>query len=451
MKIGGKQTGKNITGMVVLLMLVLAFVAVAPGAGAATLTYSFDGNTVLYSDAGYEIINEHAANLTITAARNNSKIFNATSFSDPANTSINVTVQFRNALGVAQDVTGNGTADIFAGTEHTAVPGRYNFSINTSVRPGVYKMYMYADATNSTSGVLIEEGSTEINVFIADAYWTSIWMDEDENVEVGTLSIQLDSVNDRGAVIQLGTGTLNSLSILTPDTITSELFQQIDIQNTGTANDWMFVDSSSSDSGPNVVRLYSRDIIPTPDESVKVSGGVVERLATLKDNQNYNQVVLWDQSASSWLKATDYYIIPQTGRENWFERFGGMSETGGEYSGRTIIVERTTWLSMFSSEDLVFNENIFNRGSDFFSKEFIIGEISLAGKWLENIGDRFGVTDQGNGQWEIIKGMAKLEYPDNFEMKLRDAAVPADLQFRGSMVVSGLGDAEWSAMVAPET
>lgn len=419
---------KNTTGMVVLLMLVFAFAAATPGASAGTIGYSFDADTILSSEYGEEIINNHAANITLTALRNNSKTWNTTSFTDPTNTSINVSIKFLDALGLHVDVTGDGTADTFYGTENTAIPGRYNISINTSSRPGEYRMYMYANATNSSSNTLIEEGIFEVSVYIADKHWITTWMDEGDAVTIDALKFELSTVNDRGAVAMLGT----SLVTMSPDTNTGEIFRQVDLDGDGLSTDWVFVKEAATSDERTTVSFWSENYT-FPEigtlESVKVSGDTVTRKAWLKDNSNYRQIILWDQSPMASLKADDYYIIPQKGK--WTEGYG-------QWHGMTTIVKRTTWLGLLSSEEEVFNGDVF-------------GASSVGDDTLDLVGSYLGNSANLGATWLIQQGFGTMTYPSNYEMKFREAAVPVDLEMRGSMVYSGLGTSEWNALVIQDT
>lgn len=195
-----------------LLVFAALLVLILP-ASAANIAYNFDVETVVPTDAGYEIINGYPANLTAIVTTNDSKPFTASSFSDPANTSISVTVEFRNSLGLTLDVTGDGVEDTFTATENTSNPGTYEVSITTDAQPGEYTMYIHAIATNSNTGEVLDEGSLEVTVWIADEYWVTVWAKEDEKVTIGALSLEIDTFNDRGAVIILN----NELKTLSPD------------------------------------------------------------------------------------------------------------------------------------------------------------------------------------------------------------------------------------------
>lgn len=429
-----EETGNKTTGMAVLLMLVFAFVAAAPGVGAATAAMDFSYDGVLLSPAGPEFINNNGANLTMTVLTAAGVPFNTTNVATANQT--NVTAQFRNSLGVAQDITGDGSADTFEATENSTRPGVWEIvgGINTSAMPGEYTLYLSAIAKNTTTDTIIQEANQTISAYVADPYWVSMFAKEGEDLTILNYNIGLESINTLGAVLKLGTTTLG-LSTLTPDTTTGVMSAQVDILGDGTADDWLFVESAGS-SGLSTVKIYSKkDIIPAvPESIIKVSGDTVTRTEWLKNGDDYRQMVLWDQSPTAWIKADDYYIIPAKGGAHWSE------SRGTNYIGDASVIKRTTYLSMLSSEQELFDGNILQ---DTF--ESVNDELTLIGVRASNS------VDLGNNIWEMVQGVGQLTYPSSYEMQYRDAAVPADLKMRGSMVYSGLGASEWNAMVIQNT
>lgn len=409
--------------------------AMVPAAGAASMDYQFDG--VIQAPPGPEIINGYQANLTLTIVTADSKPFNLTNIAG-AN-SVNVTVEFRDALGLTVDVTGDGVADTFTAVENASKPGVYETSFNTSAQPGEYEIYISAVAKNTTTGSTIEEGNATVDAYIADPYWVSTWAEEGEKVSVMDYEIGLETVNDLGAVLKLG----DSLKTLSPDSNIGVVSTQIDIDGDGSATDWLFVEKT--EDGNVEVKIYSKNnIIPeTPESTVKVSGDTVTRTDWLKNRKDYRQIVLWDQSPMAFFKAVDYYIIPAKGGEHWSEYWGR------NYRGDITVIKRTTYLSLFSTDEKIFEGNIlaktFKDASD---------QLTLIGVRASNWFSQW----TGNA-WEMVQGVVKMSYPASYELKYRDAAVPAELGLRGTMTLPGLGSGEssgldsvnWDALlVAPE-
>ena len=96
-------------------------------------------------------------------------------------------------------------------------------------------------------------------------------------------------------------------------------------------------------------------------------------------------------------------------------------------------------MSWLSSEEELFDGNSLAKTFDSVNDELTLIGVR-AGNWA-NLGD---------GIWEMMQGVGQLTYPSSYEMQFRDAAVPADLDMRGSMVYSGLGTSEWNALVLPK-
>ena len=415
------------TPLLPFVALLIAVISV-PGAFAATIAYSFDQDTIVTSDLGPEIINGYEAKLTLTILTNNSEPFNVTNV--PGADDINVTIQFLDSLGSAVDVTGDGAVDTFTATENASQPGVYHAYINTSARPGEYTMRMRAVAYNTTTGVIIDEGTVDTDVFIADPYWVTVWMEENEKLTLGSLSFELNSINDRGAVVVLG----DSLKTLSPDSTTGEIYTQVDIDGDGLATDWMFI--KSSDGGLHEVAFFSRNnILPEePESKVTVSGDTITREEWIKSRRNYRQLILWDQSPTSFLKAVDYYIIPAKGSANWKE------EWGSRQSGKITVVKRTTWLGLLSSDEKVFEGNLYRGSSN--TRTFSDDILTLFGKWAGNYANL-------GSFWEIAQAKTLLKYPADYELKFGRAAVPAELELRGKWTMPSIfGESvDWNALV----
>ncbi len=407
---------------VVLAVLFVALLGTISAASAANIAYNFDVETVVPTDAGYEIINGHPANLTIVVTTNTSKPFTASSFSDPTNTTINVTVEFHNSLGQVLDVTGDSVEDTFVATENSTSPGTYEVSINTSAQPGEYTLYIHVVATDSNTGTVLEEGTLEATVWIADEYWITVWAKQDEKVKVGSLSIEIDTFNDRGAVVILN----NELKTLSPDS-NGLVATQVDLDGDGVASDWMIMKRGEE---LTEIKLFSKNnILPAElSDNVTVSETTVTRDAWLKNNDDYRQIILWDQSPLAWFKAVDYYIIPAKGAENWKEG------QGSGYSGKVTVVQRTTWLNIFATDKKVYEGNIFGKN---------VGDeiLNLIGRWAGN------KARLGSG-WEVVQGIARLTYPTDYELRFRNAAVPSELDFRAKFVLPFGDGIDWKALVA---
>jgi len=287
--------------------------AILPTVNAATISYNFDPETILPTEWGDEIVNGHPANLTILT--NTSQPFTASSFPDPANTSISVTVQFLDSLGLAVDVTGDGVEDTFTATENATNPGVYEVSITTNARPGEYTMRVHAIATDANTGEVLDEGTLDVQVYISEPYWVTCWADEGDKLQIGSLSIELDTLNDRGAVLVLG----DNLVTLSPDD-SGIICTQVDLDGDGIASDWMFI--KRIEDGPAEIKFYSKNesIIPVePEDVIKVSGDKVIREAWVKNNRQFGQIILWDQSPFAWIKAVNYSKSEQ-------ERLGWLRE-----------------------------------------------------------------------------------------------------------------------------
>ena len=410
----------------VVFGVLVALLAVLPAVNAATISYNFDPNTILPTEWGEEIVNGHPANLTITVLTNSSQPFTASSFPDPANTSINVTVQFLDPLGLAVDVTGDGVEDTFTATENATNPGVYEVSLNLSARPGEYTMSIRAVATDANTGTVLDEGRLDVQVYISEPYWITVWTEEGEKVQVGSLSIELDTINDRGAVIVLG----DDLVTLSPDSATGEIFTKVDLDGDGIATDWMFV--KNTDEGPVEIKFYSKsaDVLGNPDDTIKVSGDNVIREAWLKNGNSFRQIILWDQSPFAWIKAVDYYIIPSKNAREWKEGWGSG------YSGKVTVVKRTTWLGLISTNEKVFEGNIFGRNVN-------LEDLNVFGRW-------FGNKALFGWGWEVLQGIARMVYPNNYEIRFRNAAIPAELDFRGKFTMPTLfGEGiDWNALLS---
>jgi len=408
---------KTIYTMLVLVALI------SPSAYAATIAYSFDTNTIVPTDEGEEIINGYQANLTLTVLTNDSQPFTLSNIAGAD--AINMTVQFLDPIGNPVDVTGDGVADTFTATENATQPGTYHVGINTTARPGEYTMLIKAVAYNSTTGATVDDGELRVDLYIADRYWTTVFADEGDKITLGSLSIELNTVNDRGAVVVLG----DKLLTLSPDSTTGDIFSRVDFDGDGTNDGWMFI-RSSEDSNFKEIRFYSStDILPGDIDSIKVEGDIVTREAWVKSRGSYRQIVLWDQSPMSWLKAVDYYVVPAKGGRYWKE------SSGAGTSGRVAIIRRTTYFNILSREDKIFDGNIYYR---------TVGDeiLGVWGKWAGNLGRL------GSG-WEIVNGIARLTYPQDYEIRYRNAAVPAELDFRGKVTLPAFGEekVDWNSLI----
>ncbi len=408
-------------------MLVLVALLLSPSAYAATIAYSFDTDTIVPTDEGEEVINGYQANLTLTVLTNDSQPFTVSNI--PGADAINVTVQFLDPVGNPVDVTGDGVEDTFTATENATQPGTYHVSINTSARPGEYTMLVKAVAYNSTSGATVDEGELRVSLYIADKYWTTVFADEGDKITIGSLSIELNTVNDRGAVVVLG----DKLLTLSRDSSTGEIFSRVDFDGDGSNDGWMFI-KSSEDGEFKEIRLYSStDILPGDIDTIKVEGDTVTREAWVKSGSNYRQIVLWDQSPLSIFKAVDYYIIPAKGGRYWKE------SSGAGTSGRVAIIKRTTYLNILSRDEKIFDGNIYYRtvGDDI---------LRVWGKWAGNL------ARLGSG-WEIVKGITRLTYPQDYEIRYRNAAVPAELDFRGKIRLPSFGEekVDWDSLIIGES
>ncbi|ADB57911.1 hypothetical protein [Archaeoglobus profundus] len=412
-----------------LFGILAILLAILPTVNAATISYNFDPETILPTEWGDEIVNGHPANLTLTILTNTSQPFTASSFPDPANTSISVTVQFLDSLGLAVDVTGDGVEDTFTATENATNPGVYEVSITTNARPGEYTMRIHAIATDANTGEVLDEGTLDVQVYISEPYWATCWADEGDKLQIGSLSIELDTLNDRGAVLVLG----SNLVTLSPDD-SGIICTQVDLDGDGVATDWMFV--KRTEDGPAEIKFYSRNesIIPVePGDTIKVSGDKVIREAWLKNNRQFRQIILWDQSPFAWIKAVDYYIIPSKNIRDWKEGWGRG------YSGKVTVIKRTTWFGLFARDEKVFEGNIFGRNVK------IDDTWDLFGRWFWNKA-RFGWG------WEVYRGIARMIYPSSYELKFRNAAIPAELDFRGKITLPNLfGESvDWNALIIGE-
>ena len=409
----------RIGGLAAALILL---VALAANVHAATMAYNLDN--VVWSDPGPEIINGNAAQVNITVVTSDGKPFTLGNIAGAD--AINVTAKFTDDLGTQLDVTGDGVEDTFYATE-TATAGTYNVSINTSAQPGEYTLVLEAVAYNATTGEVLDSANTSVAVYIADPYWVTVFANEGEEVNVAGFTLKLESLTDRGALIVLN----NQLDTVTPDA-NGVMVRQVDLDGDGTASDWLFIEST--DSGVAELKFYSQsnilyDEIP---ENVSVQGDTVERRAWIKNGRSYRQMILWDQSPTSWIKAVDYYVIPSKSASSWKEGWGRG------YSGKTTIVKRTTYLGLFSKDEKIFDGNILGtRAGD--------DVMSLFANWVGNY------AYLGSG-WEIRQAIGTLRYPADYEMKLRDAAVPAELEFRGKMTLPNIfGESvNWDMLVTGE-
>lgn len=409
----------RIGGLAAALILL---VALAANVHAATMAYNLDN--VVWSDPGPEIINGNAAEVNITVVTSDGKPFTLGNIAGAD--AINVTAKFTDSLGTHIDVTGDGVEDTFYATE-IATAGTYTVSINTSAQPGEYTLVLEAIAYNSTTGEVVDSANTSIDTYIADPYWVTVFVDEGEEVSVANFKLKLESLTDRGALIVLN----NQIDTITPDS-NGVMVRQVDLDGDGVATDWLFIEST--DSGVAELKFYSQsnilyDEIP---ENVTVKGDTVTRQAWIKNGHSFRQIVLWDQSPMSWFKAEDYYIIPSKSGSDWKEGWGRG------YSGKTTIVKRTTWFGILSKDEKIFDGNILGAkaGDDV---------MSLFGKWVGNY------AYLGSG-WEIRQAIGTLRYPADYEMKFRDAAVPAELEFRGKWTMPNLlGESvNWKLLVTGE-
>ncbi len=404
-----------------LLAGLIVLLAILPTVNAATIGYRFDRNTVVPTEFGDEIINGHPANLTLIITTPDGKPFNASAFPDPANTSISVTVQFMIGDQVV-DVTGDGNPDVFVAVEDPSNPGQYKVTINTSARPGEYTMRVHAIATNSNTGQILDEGRLDVDVYISDPYWVTTWCKEGDEIKIGSLSLKIDTVNDRGAVLIMGGSLVN----LSRDNTTGLIYRKVDLDGDGIATDWMFI-KSDKDTGLTEVKFYSRNpgILGGDEDNVTVSGNKVVRTTWLKDRNRYRVVILWDKSPFSWIKAEDYYIIPAKNPRCWKEGWGRG------YSGKVTVIKRTTWFNFISTDEKVFEGNIFGRNVK------IDKTLDLFGRWFGNKA-RFGWG------WEVWRGIARLVYPKDYQLKFRSAATVSDLEFRGDLTLKSVN---WDAIL----
>lgn len=395
----------------VLVFAGLMVLLLAGSVSAATIAYTLDGDGVIFSDPGPEFINTYNATVNMTIVTVNGTPFTLSSYSGTAVDTLSVTAKFVDEYGNAIDVTGDGAADTFTATEESE--GVWVATMNTNAQPGEYTLYLHAKAYNATTGEIVDEGNVTVDVYIADEYWVTHWATEGEKFKVANFEVKLEDINERGALLIFN----DQLNTITPDS-NGVMVTQVDLDNDGSATDWMFVEST--DSGMAVVKFFSKNDIlqEEPEDKVTVKGDTVRRSAWLKNWNSYRQVVLWDKSPFAWIKAEDYYIIPAKGRSNWREGWGSG------YSGKITIVKRTTYFNLLSRDEEVFKGNMFGRtvGDDV---------LKVIGSWAGN--------KAWYGFWEVAQGIATMTYPKDYEIRYRNAAVVSDLPFRGKIHLPGFG------------
>ncbi len=326
-------------GSLVLVFAGLALLLLAGSVSAATIAYTLDGDGVIFSDPGPEFINTYDATVNMTIVTVNGTPFTLSSYSGTTVDTLSVTAKFVDEYGNAIDVTGDGAADTFTATESSE--GIWVATINTNAQPGEYTLYLYCKAYNATTGEIVDEGNVTVDVYIADEYWVTHWATEGEKFKVANFEVKLEDINERGALLIFN----DQLNTITPDS-NGVMVTQVDLDNDGSATDWMFVEST--DGGMAVVKFFSKnDIIPeTPEDKVTVSGDTVKRIYWVKKGDTYRQVILKDRSPFNFIKADDYYIIPLKGPFYWRVR------PDGSVVGLVNIIKRTTYLNLFSEGEM---------------------------------------------------------------------------------------------------
>ncbi|MFA4640890.1 hypothetical protein [Pyrococcus kukulkanii] len=389
-------------GVVLVFVILLGVISVAR---AATITNEVWSNAIV--DPGVELVPGVPAELNITIVSSNGEPFTAATF--PNADSITVSGKFVDEYGNAIDVTGDGNPDIFSFTEATDTPGLWRVTINvTNVTPGLYTFRIQAIAQNSTTGEVFDNVTVDRQVWIAGgSYWVAkADVKDGDTVEIGSLSFTIRGLSDLGAILDLGNLSTQTIT----DTDRDGIFSwQYDVTGDKT-NDWLVFSKSSDDDDRFVLLVYSNDAslldnVNLQEDVVRAKGDrITFRNKLLKDRSNYKAYVVWDESwlAKLGLKAVDYYIIPQQGRDHWKEGWGTVERMD------VRVIKRTTYLfGLIAKEEEVFSGNIWAKNVN------IDNLIRVFGRWVGN------AAYLGRGTWEILKGYADITIPSSYSLRER--------------------------------
>ncbi|MFA4701500.1 hypothetical protein [Pyrococcus kukulkanii] len=391
---------KKLLSLFVVVVLVLS-VSVVRGATITNVEWS---NAI--TDPGLELIPGVAAEVNVTILTSSGEPFTLENLQS-ADT-ISVTGKFLDEYGNALDMNGDGAADIYTFT-NTSTPGLYTTVINvTNVQPGLYTLKIEAIASNSTTNTIIDNATLELQVWIAGgSYWVAkADVKDGDTVEIGSLSFTIRGLSDLGAILDLGNLSTQTIT----DTDRDGVFSwQYDVTGDGT-NDWLVFSKSSDGDDRFVLLVYSNDAslldnVNLQEDVVRAKGDrVTFRNKLLKDRSNYKVYVVWDESwlAKLGLKAVDYYIIPQQGRDHWKEGWGTVERMDVK------VIKRTTYLfGLIAKEEEVFSGNIWAKNVN------IDNLIRVFGRWVGN------AAYLGRGTWEILKGYADITIPSSYSLRER--------------------------------
>lgn len=282
---------------------------------------------------------------------------------------ISVTAEFVDDYGNALDIDNDGTADIWNCTEDPNVPGLWkaNITLGANAEPGVYSLKIKAIAKNSTTNEIIDQGELSIETLILGGQYAIQFFNvkDDDHFELDPLDIRIGALSDLGSIVSIGNLT-NTLALR--DNNTDGVWgQRIDLNNDGNLDGWLtFI--KNEDSYDMIIFTNNQSLIDSlmPEESFRIRGDEItftNRL--LRDTRDYHHFnyytqILWDNSflANLGLKATDYYIIPYKGAENWkITQFSNGRILSAVM--RVKIVKRTTFLGIFTSEEVPLDGNIW--------------------------------------------------------------------------------------------
>ncbi len=316
---------------------------------------------------GLVLVSNSTTEVTFSVISSSGDPFTLATF--PTADMITVTAELVDDYGNALDIDNDGIADIWNCIEDPDVPGLWkaNITIGVDSEPGIYLLKIKALAKNSTTDEIIDQGNLTVETLILGGQYAIQFFNvkEDDRFELGSLDIRIGALSDLGSIVSIGdiTDTLT----LRDNNADGVWGQRIDVNNDGSIDGWLtFI--QNGDNYDMILFTNNQSLIDSlmPEESFKIRGDEITfRNRLLRETRdyrhfNYYTQILWDNSfwANAGLKATDYYIVPYKGRENWkITQFSNGRILSAVM--RVKIVKRTTILGLFTREEVPLDGNIW--------------------------------------------------------------------------------------------
>lgn len=416
---------KAVVRAIVVLFLALSLV-ISGVATAATI----DVRDASEDNGGLVLISNETWESIVSILDSNGEPFSLSNI--PSAASINVTARFVDDTGNTLDMTGDGTPDVWTYTEDITTPGLWRANITLgNVEPGIYTLKITAIAKDNTGQVLDQAELTENVIILGGTYAIQFLnVNDNERFELGNLEVRIRALSDLGSIISIGNIT-NVLTIR--DSNTDGVWgQRVDLNNDGALDGWLtFI--KNEDSYDIIIFTNNQSLLETliPEESFRISGDEItfanKPLRQTRDYRhfNYYTYILWDNSfwAKVGIKAVDYYIIPYKGTENWkITQFSNGRILSAVM--KVKIVKRSSWLGLFSSEEVVLDGNIWTPTKKTVDSIITLKPKAVTWSWYRNRG--YGII------WTAV---VDITAPKGYSIKSRQ---DYNVEFRGDNPLNGL-------------